>query len=337
MKKGILISDHDSKNILVNLIAHLARAVPGVDSAAMIYEGLDHLFSKSRERRLNQYCQALFNSEYSINSASEPLPKECDIQFGDLLEACLQDSETRKTEAYAQLTIAIRYFSLDIRHRRHFITSLKQLSFNDLELLRQGYIAKMYSIIPDKGFEPLRHSSVFGENKLDDLAVISVNLLKQLSFINEESVTKLGCQFIESTHKRLDLEPQSIGWRVWKRKPVVLVESSIKNNAYTTIKEAFKKHRIRCLSISDTKLVDKIDTYGDYSALIFYGRYQGLTSSQSREIVEFIFSNSGVCKVLEKLIFDHRFPSLPGMGTELINCSLEQRVDRTVEWIERKP
>lgn len=72
----------------------------------------------------------------------------------------MDDSDSRKTEAYARLTVAITLRNLDAEYRRYFILALKQLSSKELVLLQQGYVAKHYEIVPDDGFEILNQAAV---------------------------------------------------------------------------------------------------------------------------------------------------------------------------------
>lgn len=83
--------------------AALKAAIPklaplvGADKFVGAYEAFKILVDSRREERVNRYCLALLSELdevdlQEINSGDENL----DIDFGDLLQSCMDDSDSRK-------------------------------------------------------------------------------------------------------------------------------------------------------------------------------------------------------------------------------------------------
>ncbi|HCL3681750.1 TPA: hypothetical protein N2B23_002766 [Pseudomonas aeruginosa] len=319
-KKVIDRISADDTNTLADIISVMSDSIPGVDKAAAIYKGITGIVKRRQEVRISRYCKALLSIEHHFSNSHEVDLEDYEIEFGDLIQACMQDSDSDKTEAYAKLTISLRFASLERKYRRHFILSLKQLSFTELELLRHSYIAKKYDVIPDIGYEILQQNQIFDRKKLGDIGRVSINSLLQLGFITDEGISQLGILFVQSIYDREDLHPDSLGWNVWQKDPVLIVKGSKKDILYENIINEFKSLRIRCLTISIVGFPKDIEKLEAHKAIIFAGDYSGLTYGQTQNISKFTHDYHGKCIMLRPIKMEHTTIEIWSRHVDYSNC-----------------
>ncbi|BBP82790.1 hypothetical protein PHLH8_24320 [Pseudomonas sp. Pc102] len=319
-KKIIDKSVADDTNALVDVISVISDSIPGIDKAAAIYKGITGIIKRHQEVRINRYCKALLSIEHDFSNSHEVGLEDYEIEFGDLIQACMQDSDSDKTEAYAKLTISLRFASLERKYRRHFILSLKQLSFTELELLRHSYIAKKYNVIPNIGYGILQQNQIFDRNKLGDIGRVSINSLLQLGFITDEGISQLGILFTQSVYGRKELHPDSLGWNTWQKDPVLIVKGEKKDSLYESIMNEFKLLRIRCLTISIVGFPKDIDELEAHKAIIFAGDYSDLTYGQAQNISKFTHDYYGKCIMLGPLQMKHTEIKISSRAVDFSNC-----------------
>ncbi|WLH98689.1 hypothetical protein [Pseudomonas simiae] len=263
----------------------LMELIPGLDKPATAIKYLREFNEEQKGIRIRRYCTALVNciSDGDCAAASE---LATDIEFADLLQACLNDSDSNKAEAYAQLTIALKFGSLDKEYRRHFMLSLKQLAHEDLELLRLAHIATKYELIPKHGFGVLSQSDIFNDRELGVIRSLSVGTLRQLGLIKPEGITDLGKLFITSVYSR-ELCDFHEGFKIWQSPPVIILTGGKKDNHNDAVIDNFKGLRIRCVTVPILSFPKGVDQYRPYKAIIFAGDYEGLTSSKHKELAAF--------------------------------------------------
>lgn len=265
--------------------AALKAAIPklaplvGADKFVGAYEAFKILVDSRREERVNRYCLALLSELdevdlQEINSGDENL----DIDFGDLLQSCMDDSDSRKTEAYARLTVAIRLRNLDAEYRRYFILALKQLSSKELGLLQQGYVARHWEIVPEEGFDVLNQATVYDPKKLGIIGGLSVEVFRRLGFLDDDGITALGVIFVESTHSKDDLTPDALEWRVWQENPIAVVVGDPRK--VVPFKEAMKNHRVKVSELADSVLGGARNDRVAFNAVAFLGPFGSWSHNQ---------------------------------------------------------
>ncbi|MGP5468808.1 hypothetical protein ACTXNP_21205, partial [Pseudomonas helleri] len=235
------LTDKD-KAVLKAVFPKLAPLV-GADKFVGAYEAVKILLDSRREERVNRYCLALLSELDEVDlqeiiSGNESLK----IDFGDLLQTCMDDSDSKKTEAYARLTAAITLRNIDAEYRRYFILALKQLSSKELLLLQQGYVARHSEIVHDDGFEVLNQATVYNPQKLGVIGGLSVEVFRRLGFLNNDGITSLGEKFVESTHSKDDLTADALGWRVWQKEAIAVVVGDLRK--LILFREVMKNHRV---------------------------------------------------------------------------------------------
>ncbi|AIB42916.1 hypothetical protein [Pseudomonas sp. WCS374] len=266
----------------------------GVDKLLGAYEAIKILADHRREERVNRYCLALLPElgEVDLQDLSSG-DESLDIDFGDLLQTCMDDSDSRKTEAYARLTVAITLRNLDAEYRRYFILALKQLSSKELGLLQQGYVARQWEIVPDEGFDILNQATVYDHKKLGIIGGLSVEVFRRLGFLNGEGITALGEAFVESTHSKDNLTPDALGWRVWQKEAIAVVVGDPRKTM--AFKEAMKNHRVKVSELADSVLTGSRDDRIAFKALTFLGPFGGWTHSQRMKWSGYTDKHHGQC------------------------------------------
>lgn len=271
----------------------LAEMFPGLDKSVALIKYLREFHNDQKTIRISRYCEALVDctSAEDYTTANE---LATDIEFADLLQACVSDSDSNKTEAYAQLTVTLKFGSLDKEYRRHFVLSLKQLSYEDLELLRLAYVAIKHELIPKQGHKVLSQSDIFNHHNLGLIRSLSVETLRQMGLIKSEGITELGKLFIHSVYSRERCDHHA-DFNIWQNPPVIILTGEKKDSHHDKVIENFKTLRIRCVTVPIVSFPKGLDQYQPYKAIIFAGDYEGLTSSKSRELVAFTESSPHQC------------------------------------------
>lgn len=271
----------------------LAELIPGLDKPATAMKYLREFHDEQKKIRIGRYCEALVNCISTADYATaNALATE--IEFADLLQACVNDSDSNKAEAYAQLTVALKFGSLDKEYRRHFMLALKQLAHEDLELLRLAHIATKHELIPEHGYGVLSQSDVFNQHKLGVIRSLSVETLRQLGLIKPEGITDLGVLFIKSVYGR-ELCDHYEGFKTWQSPPVIILTGGKKDSHNDSVIDGFKRLRVRCITVPIISFPKGLEQNLPYKAIVFAGDYEGLTSGKHKELAVFTDLSSQQC------------------------------------------
>lgn len=273
----------------------LGELIPGLDKPVTIIKHLRDFHDEQKKIRIDRYCKALVNfismEEYSASSVLAT-----DIEFADLLQACVNDSDGNKSEAYAQLTVILKFGALEKEYRRHFILSLKQLSYESLELLRLAHVASKCQLIPHDGSWIMSQSEIFNNDKLGVIGSLTVQTLRQLGFVSSEGITDLGSLFVKSVYGRERCE-QHEDHEVWQNSSVMILTNGMQDTHCDNVIAIFKRLRILCFPLSILSFPRDIEHHGDHKAIIFTGNYYfgPSSSSHQKEVADFTALNHNKC------------------------------------------
>lgn len=270
----------------------IAELIPGIDKAAAAVKALNEYYDEQKAERIKRYSEALLTWVEDVDfSTAKNLAEE--IEYADLLQACINDSDGSKAEAYAQLTIAMKFGSLERDYRRHFILSLKQLTYDDLALLRLSYIATKADLISKQGNGILSTSEIFDRHRLGPIRSLSLNTLVQLGLTKPEGISDLGKTFVESVFPREKLLSHE-SFDVWQDPPLAILTGEKKDSYNDSVISHFKNLRIRCVQLPITSYSKSLNI-NDFKAVIFAGDYEGLTYGQHQELSNFTNHNTYKC------------------------------------------
>lgn len=296
MEIAVKILTSKDKAALKAVIPKLATFL-GAGQGVAAYDAIKSLIDARRKERVNRYCLALLSELSEVELPEINSWDDLDIDFGDLLQTCMDDSDSRKTEAYARLTVAIRLRNLDAETRRYFILALKQLSSKELGLLQQGYVARRWEIVPDDGFNVLDQATVYNPKKLGIIGGLSVEVFRRLGFLNNDGITALGEIFVESTHSKDNLTPDALEWRVWQKEPIAVVVGDPRKVA--PFKQVMKNYRVKVIELAHSVLTGDRNDRIPFTAVIFLGPFGSLSPSQRMKWSGYTDKNAGQCTSID--------------------------------------
>lgn len=218
------LSKHQATSSILK-IADIA-VLAGIGAAGAVLPGAAYEFSKLGLGKLRDYIHArddrrIYEFHKKLLCRDEVVDE--DLLAGDieeanyhaLLNACLTDIEDEKTTAYANLTRAIASSKVSKDLKRYFTLALKDLAWEDLDLLKQLYVITNNSIIASTGSSTL-YPGVFLEKipqgSSRDLSVVT---LESKGFIKEKEISELGSAFVKACSTDDDLTPGAYDYRTW--------------------------------------------------------------------------------------------------------------------------
>ena len=275
-----------------NSLITIAQLIPGLKDTANIAKKIIEIQEKRKEDRIELFCKKLIEGSLTAGEIYNKDNPGYEIEFGDLLQACMNDSDSSKSTLYAQLTIALRFGDLDKEKRRHFVLSLKQLSFEDLELLRESFIVSSHEIIPKAGNAILSQSDVFNPKNLSSIRALSISTLTQLGAVSRQGITELGKEFIRSIYQRESLTPDSMRLKVWQKPYIAILTDPTKNEEHDLIVNELKKLRVRCVKLNIAEFSPQKQNLNQYKAIILSGNYKDLLYSRSQDVIKHVEDNT---------------------------------------------
>ncbi|MHC8308205.1 hypothetical protein ACYZUC_01105 [Pseudomonas sp. GT1P32] len=138
-----------------------------------------------------------------------------EANYHALLNACLSDIEDEKTIPYANLTRAIALGKVSNDLKRHYVLSLKDIAWEDLDFLRQAYVISNNPIIPSSGNGNLSSRDFLVQIPSESVRALSVRNLTAKGFVDGQKLTAIGVGFVKACSEDDDLTPGAYDYRVW--------------------------------------------------------------------------------------------------------------------------
>ena len=202
-----------------------AGLFPGGGTAAEVAEaGLKHLkdwWDDTRAARFKEFHAEVLEGE-GIGEKSDLLQKEFSVEdYYSLVSNAVEDAEDDKVGIYARLFRSIVEGKVEQPYRRHFIRSAKDLSLEEIELMRRVYVNARYAIKGEASMQG-RVKALLGPSSDDPLKGICVDRLLRLGFVERpntwdasESANRLLHKFVEASYPVEDLTPDALGLETW--------------------------------------------------------------------------------------------------------------------------
>lgn len=225
MSKALKISARIARSTAVDRVLKLGdilnSLIPDPTTAA-VATGIHATIAELREwirnrddRRIREFHEALLSKDELSGDASDKSGSIETADFHALLSACLSDIEDEKTSAYANLTKAILFNKVPKELRRHFIISLKDLSWEYLDYLRRIYVVSKHNVMPEEGVGRVAAQDLLTNYEAGSIEQLAVANLTAKSFIDGVQLSHLGEAFIEACSADDDLEPYSFEYKTW--------------------------------------------------------------------------------------------------------------------------
>lgn len=183
-----------------------------------------NFFKDRTERRISEFHEELLK-DVSGQEIDKLLKAEFNIgDYHKLLSCCVSDLENEKTASYATFLKNLILKGSETLERRHFIRTLSEATFNDLEFLRIIYIKQQFDLMTVGGtISQLQEIAKTNDTfKLMTISkFIGSGLLTKKD--NYSCLTSLGLKFMELVYSQNDLLPEAIGKKRFKDITLYLV------------------------------------------------------------------------------------------------------------------
>lgn len=192
----------------------------GVPGAKAIYDlsktAIDtakYFLNKRNEDRINEFHTELLRTD---NAASKNI-MNTSIEIADyqsLLKACLDDMEGEKVGYYARLAQAIALGRVDAELKRHLILTMKDISWNQLDLLGRVYVLTKHNVKPHEGPGRLEPSSVLTKNR-NTAKNLDIDFLHSKGLVAENSLSSIGKKLLDACFPAELLTLEAYHYKAW--------------------------------------------------------------------------------------------------------------------------
>lgn len=232
----------------------------------------DYIHSRD-DRRINEFHKKLLCPDGVLDEGILAGEIE-EANYHALLNACLSDIEDEKTELYAKLTRTIAAKGINGKLYRHFILSLKDISWDDFDYLRQVYVISENSIIASRNGGTVSADSFIGDIPQAGVHGLPATTLKTKGFLEGKNITYVGSQFVKACSPEDDLAPGAYGFRVWSKHHcrVYMLDQSIQGiAALKSIKDSLDEKGIGNIgaSVEESLLTPNIDSTVTCAIIIY--------------------------------------------------------------------
>ena len=185
--------------------------------------------------------------------------------YYSLLSSTIRDDEDAKTIFYSKIFKALIIQKIPEKYKRHFIKSIRELSYSDIEILRGMYISSKHEIKCDTNTFTLQDSFPPKPEKIDPIRNISIQALERLGFVdvhnntigenpteNISHPTELVKPFVEALYGSEDLTPKSIGKESWKGMsaiPILVNDLEKHKDVMNALEESLRELNIKYIHL----------------------------------------------------------------------------------------
>lgn len=271
-KDKSLIRAKNSAMTLVQLLAKegVTNIVPGGGliydlTQALVTHGRNYYTDQS-ESRLQEFHKNIingFDEEAEFNSF---INKEFNISdYNSILSACIQDIEDEKTIIYASLIKSLIRKDVTSETRKHFIITSKDLSFSELNLLKELYINSNFDLMTLGGINQQIKQTL---SKTNILKAVTINKLSRYGLINEklDKLTELGNQYITMIFSKNSLLPEAIHRKQFSGLKFLLISYQLGDSMHDNVcqklqDELWSKNIKSMIHIMDSHFLKGIHLY----------------------------------------------------------------------------
>lgn len=283
--------------------------VPGTGTLFAIVEGLYQIQTERMEERLGIFHEKLLHE----NEIPEEVIDKNFLadDFYKILRHCINDDESQKVELYAVFYAGLISGKVNQRDRVNFIKALSELTYDDIDNLRNVYMKDYEAIkrIPisskavywgqARGTQPLAHSQI------EEFSPVKYKLAMH-SFLSMQRgcrITPQGVNFIEILFKEEDLIPKRLTETPKKIfAACVLWEKRLDSQLYHNIENILCKYKIKCANGHIDAILGRRSTMGAMRSR-FSDLFILLLDGKASEEHEHCIKCLNQFKVLSKCIF----------------------------------
>ncbi|MEZ9297676.1 hypothetical protein AB4168_04140 [Vibrio splendidus] len=193
-------------------------------------------FTDRTEQRLYDFHIGIIQDETADEANLESiLKKSFDLdEYHAVLNACVQDIENEKTEIYSDLMKSLMVKGIATRYRRFFITVTKQLTFVEIELIRNLYINANYDMMTVGGTSQQVTSMLSSQDIMTD---ITIRTLVSYGLVTDDrkGMTNLGKLYAEALFEQNKLTPDSINRQEYTNINIAILNYMISDKTHDQV------------------------------------------------------------------------------------------------------
>ncbi|MDX9668317.1 hypothetical protein QMK50_25555 [Pseudomonas sp. P5_152] len=245
-----------SKKIkIADLIIETGLTYSGIPGADKIYtfakigaSFVRDYISEQSEKKAYKFHRRLLLSDDKSQSET---PADADLDAADyhaLFSACLADIEEEKSELYGNLAKSIATNKTPKEYKRLFILKLKEITWDQLDLLANIHVIESHRIMPTLGNWDMTTKELLKNHDPFSARGMDIHFLYQNKFIAEEKITRIGKQFIESCIPSEMLQPSAYDYKQWLGATFAMLTLQENGSAFHgchSIADHFRKMRVK--------------------------------------------------------------------------------------------
>ena len=180
-----------------------------------------------QSRRLDAFYSEMLHAPNTMDeSTASAMLDSADFQA--LLRACVADIEAEKLSLYAVMACSIASGSVPKPSRRHFVLCLRDLSADELALLRGAFVARQHpNMMTAAGSGSIDQREYLDTGEPGDFRAIQVATLLSKGFVHDNKLTALGHAFVKATWRPEHLTPEALGLQTWSGHHVNIINYEI--------------------------------------------------------------------------------------------------------------
>lgn len=207
---------------IADLIIDTGLTYSGIPGADKIYSFAkigasfvrDYISEQSEKKAYEFHRRLLLTDDNGLDEKLNHAQLDA-ADYHALFSACLSDIEQEKSGIYGQLAKMIATNKVPKEIRRFFILKLKEITWDQLDILAKTYVVSSHRIMPLQGNFELRASEILSREPPFSAKGMDIHYLSQNKFIADNDITALGKQFIKACFPNELLTPGAYDYREW--------------------------------------------------------------------------------------------------------------------------
>lgn len=207
---------------IADLIIDTGLTYSGILGADKIYSfakigasfARDYISEQSEKKAYEFHRRLLLAEDNSLDVKLSHAQLDA-ADYHALFSACLSDIEQEKSGIYGQLAKMIATKKVPKEIRRFFILKLKEITWDQLDILAKTYVISSHRIMPTQGNFELRTTEILGKEDPFSAKGLDIHYLIQNKLIADNDITAIGKQFIKACFPNELLTPGAYDYREW--------------------------------------------------------------------------------------------------------------------------
>lgn len=258
--------------------------------SSFLFDVTEHAVNHRREirdRQMEKYYQELLNAEDYEFIQSPDSVNLSELDFVALLSACSSELELEKAKLYARLTKSIAVGMVKKEYKRHFILTLSDTAFEDLEVLRLAYVCSKQRIMSKAQNIRLSADEVLTTDYLGPIGSICLDAFTKGKLIETAGLSSIGQKFVQAIYEKDQLTAEALGFEVWQEKRINLCYAGNSSIGLVGAFEAeFRKLRILCTNCSASALDENKISSITTSGTVFVGDFGSADYRAQQNIIK---------------------------------------------------